>query len=68
MSKPTHDTLKTIAKAAEAAGVSRTSLQSAVKSGHVPGYLTACGMCLVLPADVTVYAAHRPARGPARAS
>ena len=60
----THE-LHTIAGAAAAAGISRTTLSTAVHRGDVPCEMTADGLRLVRLEDVLEFVAHPPRRGPA---
>ena len=55
-----------IAWAAEAEGIARTTLQSAVERGELPVVVTGCGVSLVTLADVRAWARveRRPGRKP----
>ncbi len=56
--------LTRIAIAAQVAGVNRSTLKSAVERGDLPSYLTACGLPLVVQADVNKWAKQERQRGP----
>ena len=48
--------LTRIAVAAESAGVNRSTLKSAVERGEVKSYRSACGLPMILMADVMAWA------------
>ena len=56
--------LSRIAHAADAAGIARTTLLSAVERGEVRIYRTACGLPLVRQEDVSAWALVERKRGP----
>lgn len=60
--------LTRIAIAAQAAGINRSTLKSAVERGDLPVYQTACGLPLVVQADVEKWAKQERQRGPKPAS
>lgn len=52
MKTPSLDQLYRITRAAESCGLPRSTLESALQRGEIPTHYTACGLPLVLLADV----------------